>query len=111
MMNAEEVIVAYEDVARITAEMLAAARSARWDELVCLEKHCANRVEALRNHEEPVRLPADMRNRKLRMLQQILADDREIRDITEPWMRHLSQVMSSINERSLTAAYGTVQAG
>ncbi len=110
MMNAEDVIMAYEDVARMSAEMLAAARTSRWDDLVLLEKHCANRVAALRDNEETIRLPADLRSRKLHMLQQILADDREIRDLTEPWMRQLSQIMSSITERNLSAAYGAVQA-
>ncbi len=110
MMNAEDVIVAYEDVARITAEMLAAARSSRWDELISLEQHCANRVRTLAQGESPVRLSGELRNRKIAMLRQILADDREIRDLTEPWMRQVSQVMSSITERRLSATYGGVQA-
>ncbi len=110
MMNAEDVIVAYEDVARIMTEMLTAARSARWEDLVSLEKHCANRVRTLSEQETPVRLPSALRNRKIAMLQQILADDREIRDLTEPWMRQLSLMMSAVTERRLSATYGGVQA-
>lgn len=110
MMNADEVIEVYADVVQITNKMLLAARNARWDDLVNLEQHCAQRIHELSYGEAPIQLPADLRNRKVDMLRKILADDREIRNLTEPWIKQVAQVMSSLTERNLNVAYGGIQA-
>ncbi len=107
MMNAEEAIVAYEDVAQITSQMLSAARDGLWDDLVVLEKRCASRVKTIAVNEAPAPLSRDLRERKLAVLRRILADDREIRDLTEPWMKQLDQLLHSTRtERKLSASYG-----
>lgn len=107
MMNPEDAILIYEDVADITTQMLHAARQAQWDDLVHLEQHCANRVHSLMEHEAPIKYPANMRSRKLSLLRSILADDREIRDLTEPWMQQLSKLLQNTRtEQKLSSTYG-----
>jgi flagellar protein FliT len=111
MMNSQEVISLYETVADITDQMLAAARNGNWDELVVLEARCANHVAVLKTAEPPAPLSGLLRERKVKILQKILSDDREIRNLTEPWMAHLSKLINSTGtERKLNKAYGATYA-
>lgn len=112
MMNSEEIISVYESVADITEQMLAAARSSDWERLTALESHCASHVRTLEKGEPRSALIGLMRERKLMIIKKILADDREIRNITEPWMAQLSSLLNNIStERKLSMAYGMNQAG
>lgn len=107
-MNSQEVLSLYESVADITDKILAAARKRDWEEMVALESRVASHVDQLRSGEAPVPLTGEKRLRKVQIIQKILADDRQIRDITEPWMADLARLMnSSQTERKLTMAYGT----
>ncbi|MBI3229216.1 MAG: flagellar protein FliT [Burkholderiales bacterium] len=107
-MNSQEIIALYEDVSKLTAQMLAAARAGDWDTLVQLEGHCASHVQSLREGEPPEPLTGGLRERKVQIIHQILADDREIRNLTEPWMAQLAALMNNAGtERKLSSAYGT----
>jgi flagellar protein FliT len=107
MMDSQEVISLYETVAGITDKMLVAARNGDWEELIALEARCASHVATLKAGEAPVPLTGTVRDRKVQIIQKILSDDREIRNITEPWMESLSNMMSSVGtERKLNHAYG-----
>ncbi len=111
-MDSQEVISLYETVAGITTQMLAAARSGDWDQLVALESRCQNHVRRLKSGEAPVPLTGTIRRRKVEIIQKILADDREIRNLTEPWMQQLTALMRSTGtERKLRQAYGARPAG
>ncbi|MBI3284467.1 MAG: flagellar protein FliT [Burkholderiales bacterium] len=106
-MNNFELISLYENVAVITSHMLDAARTGDWELLARLERDCTSRVQSIRDNEIPIELPADMRDKKIRIIKKILADDREIRDITEPWMARLSDLMkNSGTTRKLAQTYG-----
>lgn len=91
-ISSEEVISVYENVSQLTRQMLAAARSRDWDTLHRLERDCASQASRLREGQPPS-LSGELRARKVRLVQAILADDREIRTITEPWMDQLSLLM------------------
>jgi flagellar protein FliT len=107
MMNSQEVISLYETVAGITDKMLAAARNGDWEQLIELEALCSSHVATLKTGEPPVPLTGTVRERKVQIIQKILSDDREIRNITEPWMANLSNLMNSTGtERKLNNAYG-----
>lgn len=109
-MNSQEVISLYETVAGISSQMLAAARNGDWDQLVALENRCSHHVQRLQHGEPPEPLTGTVRQRKVEIIQKILADDREIRNITEPWMQQLSALMKNAGtERKLTQAYGAQQ--
>jgi flagellar protein FliT len=111
MMNSQEVVSLYEAVAVVTDQMLTAARSANWKQLVILEKVCAQYVETIKCNEREVAQGA-MRDRKVKIIQKILADDREIRNITEPWMAALSMQIGSMHAKhKLAKAYGPNHSG
>jgi flagellar protein FliT len=109
-MTCEEVLSLYETVAGITGQMLDAAREGDWEQLAALESLCASHVAALKQEEPPAPLSNVIREQKVRIIKKILADDREIRTITEPWMDHLAALINSTGvERKLSNAYGANQ--
>ncbi|WP_223827249.1 flagellar protein FliT [Undibacterium oligocarboniphilum] len=107
MMENLEIIHLYENVAVITDQMLQAARERDWELLTQLETSCTTTVQKIRDSEQPVPLTAELKERKISVIKKILADDREIRDITEPWMAELAELMknSSVTQK-LNRTYG-----
>lgn len=106
-MNSEQVISIYETVCDITGNMLAAAQSRDWEKLVELESRCASHVATLKAGEAVVPLNGPTRARKVEIINKILSHDRQIRDLTSPWMAELSALINSAGtSRKLTAAYG-----
>ncbi|HYC42133.1 MAG TPA: flagellar protein FliT [Noviherbaspirillum sp.] len=112
-MDNQEILSLYEAVADITDKMLAAARLGDWEQLAELESRCSNQVEIIKRNEEPRPVLSPVaRERKVRIIKKILDDDRQIRDITEPWMAQLSAMINSTGtERKLSQAYGATQTG
>jgi flagellar protein FliT len=107
MLNSMEMISIYENVAEITDRMLDAAKSADWDLLTELEMTCYTQVQEIKNKDTNLELPLEIKNRKIAIIKKILADDREIRNITEPWMLQLSKLMkNSESNRKLSQSYG-----
>lgn len=110
-MDHQQIISIYENVAGITGRMLTAARSGDWDQLVALESDCARQVALLRRAEPLQPMTGTARDQKVACIRKILADDREIRSLTEPWMAQLAGMMQSAGtERKLSKAYGSMQA-
>jgi flagellar protein FliT len=108
-MTNQEVLSVYGEMARLSASMLRAAQAAEWDRLEELEAGVSAQVSRLRGNEDTVVLDSAERAQKLAMIKQILDDDRQIRDLTMPWMAELSKLISSTGtERRLANAYGGV---
>ena len=111
MMNSEEVISLYETVSDITGKMLAAAQSRDGENLVALESDCASKIQVLKEGEPPAALSGPSRSRKIEIIHQIMAHDREIRNLTSPWMAQLANMINSTGaERRLSNAYGASHA-
>lgn len=111
-MNSFELMSIYEKVDELTSNMLSAAQSANWDLLSQLENDCSGQVSILKNNELQSELPVDLKTKKITIIKNILANDRAIREITEPWMQELSNLMqSSHTARKLTQSYGANQVG
>ncbi|HZW14159.1 MAG TPA: flagellar protein FliT [Noviherbaspirillum sp.] len=110
-MDNQEILALYETVAGITDQMLEAARTGDWEKLAVLESRCSSQVEIIKQNDQPRQPLTPMaREQKTRIIRKILDDDRQIRDITEPWMAKLSMLMNSAGtERKLSKAYGTSQ--
>lgn len=105
-MNNPQIITTYETLLAITGRMLDVARIGDWDRLVALEKDCKKLVEELiaENHDLP--LSSQLQQRKAEIIRKVLADDAEIRSITEPWMAQLQDFLGSAGrERKLSRAY------
>ena len=107
-MSNEEMIRTYENILAITAQMLEAARAADWDLLVNREQECRQLVESLMDtrNENNIVLEPQVHKRKVEIIRKVLADDAEIRNLTEPWMQRLQHLLTSVgHERKLHAAY------
>ena len=92
-MTSNEVLSMYENIAGLTNQMALAARSSHWDGLARLEGQCASAASGAETGVPA--LHGAQRMRKIDLLKQILANDREIRTVTEPWMAQLSNVMQA----------------
>ena len=105
-MTSAEMIDTYEDILAVTGRMLDAARAANWDQLVNREQECRKLVESLMSARDEFVLEPQVRKRKVEIIRQVLADDAEIRNLTEPWMQRLQHLLTSVGqERKLHAAY------
>lgn len=91
-MNSKDVLSMYENIAGLTSQMVVAARSQDWESLSALENQCASAASATLAGAVPA-LSGNSRMRKLDLLKQIMANDRAICNITEPWMAQLSKTM------------------
>lgn len=110
-MENQETLALYENVADIMHQMLVAARTGDWERLTALESRCSDQVGLIRQMDAARQpLSAHARARKARIIERILEDDRQIRDITEPWMVQLSAMMNNTGtERKLARAYGSAE--
>ena len=109
MMTTEPVLGVYAAMAELTDQMVQAADGGDWDRLVELEARCAAHVCTLKADEPGTALSGERRERKVALIRQMLDDDRKIRDLTMPWMAHLSALINSAGtERRLVSAYGRV---
>ena len=91
----------YEALERASADMLNAARAGNWDEVVKLEGACVLLISQLKNaaqdhsadgrHGEPANEVARV---KSRIMQRILVNDAEIRQLAEPWLQDLDDTLA-----------------
>ncbi|MET0320297.1 MAG: flagellar protein FliT [Duganella sp.] len=108
MMTNQEVLSAYAAMTALTEQMVQAASASDWDTLAILEQRVAGYVQALREQPQQAMQGAD-RERKIELIRQMLSADRQIRDLTMPWMAQLSKLISSTGtERRVVNAYGNV---
>jgi len=106
-MNEQEVVSLYEAMVGITDQMLAAATANDWDRLATLELQCAACVRQLKANGDGQPLAGQERVRKVDAIRRMLAADRQIRDLTQPWMAKLSAMINNKgNERRVARAYG-----
>ena len=102
----------YEAIEQASADMLSAARSGDWDEVVKLEGACVLLITRLKQAAQlPVQLPVQLPARsathppadpvaveaakaKSRLMQRILVNDAEIRQLAEPWLQELDDTLA-----------------
>ena len=83
----------YEAIEKASADMLAAARSGNWDEVVKLEGACAVLIAQLKNAAQSRDLAKAEAKEKSRIMQRILLNDAEIRHLAEPWLEDLDHML------------------
>lgn len=86
-MTSNEVLSMYENIAGLSNQMAVAARTGDWDGLNRLERQCGQAASAVGTGVPA--LNGAPRLRKIDLLKQILANDRAIRDVTEPWLNQV----------------------
>ena len=94
-MSTQHTLSLYAAVADIADQMLAAAQQHDWEKLATLEAECAARIKRADedNCAEPLREPEQ--KLKFSHLKRILDADRQIRNIIDPWMVRLSDILTN----------------
>lgn len=88
----------YEDAARLTREMLDAARAQQWDEVVAKEKLCAEKLAKLPSTAPMQDLKTQ--RRKFELIGDMLSHNAEIRVLAEPRLACLSELIGSTRQQS-----------
>lgn len=83
----------YEAIEQASADMLNAARTGNWDEVVKLEGACVLLISQLKHAATQQQLGAEESQLKSRIMQRILLNDAEIRHLAEPWLEDLDHLM------------------
>ena len=103
-----EILDTYQDIAAVTGRMLDAARGARWDELIELERDCGalfSRLAQLDAGDAPHGI--EFQRRKAELVRRVLDDDAAIRLLVDPWLAELQALLGQAARRQrLDAAYG-----
>jgi flagellar protein FliT len=84
----------YEAIAQASCAMLAAAQAGDWIEVVHQEERCCELIAALKSAAAaPLSTAEDAL--RMQLLRQMLADDAQIRDQTEPWLGPIAPYIST----------------
>lgn len=107
-MNSRDLLERYDEMWRLSQQMLEFARQGDWDRLIELEQSRAAIGESLAAREdESLWRPAE-REKKRALIRSILDADTEIKALTQSWMGELQEILGSIDtEKKLHKAYGT----
>jgi flagellar protein FliT len=90
----------YEAIERASVDMLNAARRGNWDEVVRLEGACVLLISRLKNAAQDGPAEAgtaedlDAARNKSRIMQRILVNDAEVRQLAEPWLLDLDETLA-----------------
>jgi flagellar protein FliT len=106
-MEKEAILAVYEKISGVMNLMVQAAEASDWDALTELEGHCSSYMDTLRLNDHHDGLSEKEVQYKMEVIQKILDDDRKIRELTEPWLKKLSELINhSANSRKVSQAYG-----
>jgi flagellar protein FliT len=90
-MTPNEVLSMYENIAGLTGKMAVAAQTGDWNGFDNLKAQCS--AQAAPASTGVPALDGAKRLSKIALLKQIMANDRAIRDVTEPWADQLAIAM------------------
>jgi flagellar protein FliT len=88
----------YKAIESASQQMLVAAQTENWDQVVQLESTCAVLIEQLRGKARNNKLSSEERREKLRIMQRILRTDAEIRLLAEPWLSDIELLVGDRNQ-------------
>jgi flagellar protein FliT len=89
----------YKAIAASSRRMLDAARRDDWDQVSREEDRCRGLISGLKQAGAVGEIPVGRRQR-LVLLRAMLADDAEIRDLSEPWLKQLEALLSGRSRRT-----------
>jgi flagellar protein FliT len=85
----------YQAIEKASQDMLEAARQGNWDQVLKLEGACALLISQLKHHAADNPLGKDEAQFKSRIMQRILVNDAEIRQLAEPWLDDLDDLLAA----------------
>jgi flagellar protein FliT len=92
-MTSNEVLAMYENIAALSGRMAVAAQDGDFDGLARLETQVSLQASATKSGVPA--LEGTQRLRKIDLLKQIMANDRAVREVTEPWHGQIERAMSA----------------
>ena len=84
----------YQAIEKASQDMLEAARVGNWDQVLNLEGACALLISQLRQSAAGNPLGEEEAQFKSRIMQRILVNDAEIRQLAEPWLEDLDNLLA-----------------
>ncbi len=84
----------YQAIEKASQDMLEAARAGNWDHVLKLEGACALLISQLKTSAARQPLGEDEMQFKSRIMQRILINDAEIRQLAEPWLDNLDELLA-----------------
>ena len=97
-MDADRILCFYERIAGLMGRMVDAARAREWDRLGHLETSCQTYIRTLKAADLNVPMTVELRDRRNRLIGEVLRADAEIRDLTEPGMARLRPLLGTTNK-------------
>lgn len=88
-----ELLNYYEAIERASADMLSAARAGDWEQVVKMEGACVLLISQLKQAARNDSLTNTGAQRKARIMHRILVNDAEVRQLAEPWLDQLDQLL------------------
>ena len=92
-MSSSSVLSYYEAIEKASADMLDAARAGDWDQVGKLEGACVLLISQLKQAARDTPLGQDEARTKSRIMQRILVNDAEVRNLAEPWLPDLHRLL------------------
>ncbi len=84
----------YQAIEKASQDMVEAARSGNWDQVLKLEGACALLIAQLKHTAAGRTLGTDETQFKSRIMQRILMNDAQIRRLAEPWLDELDELLA-----------------
>ena len=94
-------IECYRSIEESSGKMLSAAQQEDWARVEQFEGVCAVLIGQLRERACSEKLELEDRREKGRIMQRILLNDEQIRDLAEPWITQIEQLGQSITRPTL----------
>ncbi|MBC7202603.1 MAG: flagellar protein FliT [Pusillimonas sp.] len=93
MSRSQSILNQYKIIASLSGKMVALARDNQWDDVVATSQEYSEAVQALRQYE-----PLNDSDRLIRkpLLQKILRDDAEIRNLAAPELARLGSLLGNM---------------
>lgn len=85
----------YQAIEKASQDMLEAARTGNWDQVLKLEGACALLISQLKQTAAGQALDSEEAQFKSRIMQRILVNDAEIRQLAEPWLDDLDDLLAA----------------
>jgi flagellar protein FliT len=90
-MNSLTILNRCDQISNLSVLMLAAARDGDWQEFDRLKQRASGAINEVRVLSATVSLSAEEQRFKLEVLQNILANEGCIQEISEPWLARVSR--------------------
>jgi flagellar protein FliT len=97
-MDEAQIILTYKSILALTQKMLEAAQDNDWEKLSALGRECNQLTDTLVATPSRQVLSKELQIEKVAIIHQIFACDAKIREITEPGMARLQQLLPNTHK-------------